>query len=71
MEHKNIVATIYLKDGMAVPSPEQLDEKSDVLELAQLYNDSGIDKIICFDLSKDDEEHEKKLEEDRLLNIKY
>ncbi|MCR5000100.1 MAG: bifunctional phosphoribosyl-AMP cyclohydrolase/phosphoribosyl-ATP diphosphatase HisIE [Lachnospiraceae bacterium] len=68
MEHKNIVATIYLKDGMAVPSPEQLTEKTDVLELAELYNDSGIDKIICFDLSTDDEEHEKNILAIREIN---
>ena len=59
MEHKNIVATIYLKDGMAVLNPDQPEEKQDVLELARLYKDSGIDKIICYDLSSDDEEHEK------------
>ena len=57
MEHKNIVATIYLKDGMAVKDPAHTDEKQDVLELARLYNDSGIDKIICYDLSDEDEEH--------------
>ncbi|MBR6281618.1 MAG: bifunctional phosphoribosyl-AMP cyclohydrolase/phosphoribosyl-ATP diphosphatase HisIE [Lachnospiraceae bacterium] len=68
MEHKNIVATIYLKDGMAVPSPERLNEKSDVLELAEMYSDSGIDKIICFDLSKDDDEHEKNILAIREIN---
>jgi len=68
MEHKNIVATIYLKDGMAVANPEALDHTMDVLDLAQLYSDSGIDKIICFDLSTDDEEHEKNLLAIRQIN---
>ena len=45
MEHKNIVATIYIKDGMAVKSPTELDEKKDVLELASVYDDSGIELI--------------------------
>ncbi len=59
MEDKNIVATIYLKNGQAVAgltdfTPTELS----VIELAKLYNDSGIDKIILFDLSEDDEEHE-------------
>ncbi len=68
MEHKNIVATIYIKDGMAVNSPTELDEKKDVLELASVYDDSGIDKIICYDLSTDDEEHEKNILAIRELN---
>ena len=68
MEHKNIVATIYLKDGMAVSSPDALDTKVDVIELAELYNDSGIDKIICFDLSTDDDEHEKNILAIREIN---
>ena len=61
MEHKNIVATIYIKDGKAVNSPEDLSERMNLMELARLYNDSGVDKIICVDLSKDDEEHEVNL----------
>ncbi len=68
MDHKNIVATIYIKDGMAVPGPENLDEKSDILDLARLYNDSGIDKIICYDLSDDDDEHERNILAIREIN---
>ena len=68
MEHKNIVATIYLKDGMAVKSPTELEDKKDVLELASVYDDSGIDKIICYDLSTDDEEHEKNILAIREIN---
>ena len=68
MEHKNIVATIYIKDGMAVKSPTEIDKKRDVLELASAYDDSGIDKIICYDLSTDDEEHEKNILAIREIN---
>ena len=68
MEHKNIVATIYIKDGMAVKSPFELDDKKDVLELASVYDDSGIDKIICYDLSSTDEEHEKNILAIREIN---
>ena len=68
MEHKNIVATIYLKDGMAVKSPTELDNPKDVLELASVYDDSGIDKIIIYDLSTDDEEHEKNILAIREIN---
>ncbi|MCR4674624.1 MAG: bifunctional phosphoribosyl-AMP cyclohydrolase/phosphoribosyl-ATP diphosphatase HisIE [Lachnospiraceae bacterium] len=68
MEHKNIVATIYLKDGKAVKGLHDTTEGVDVLELAQMYNDSGIDKIICIDLSKEDEEHEKNILAIREIN---
>ena len=68
MEHKNIVATIYIKDGMAVKIPTELEEKKDVLELASVYDDSGIDKIICYDLSSTDEEHEKNILAIREIN---
>ena len=68
MEHKNLVALIYLKDGQAVINPAKSDKTIDPLELATMYNDSGIDKIICFDLSDDDEEHEKNILTIREIN---
>ena len=42
METKNIVATIYLKEGRAVKSLTDFTEIENVYELCQLYNDSGI-----------------------------
>lgn len=71
MEQKNIVATIYLKDGQAVKGLnnfEPVEGVTDVFELARLYNDSGIDKIIIFDLSDDDEEHEKNIHTIKIIN---
>ena len=44
MEHKNIVATIYLKDGVAVKDRNNFEPYDNVIELAKLYNDSGVDK---------------------------
>ena len=61
MEFKNIVATLYLKNGQAVKSLEDNTVVGDVYELCQLYNDRGIDKIIIFDLSTDDDEHERNI----------
>ena len=58
---KNIVATLYLKNGQAVKSASDMTVMGDVYNLCQLYNDSGIDKIIIFDLSTDDDEHEKNI----------
>ncbi len=68
MEQKNIVATIYLKDGKAVKSPTDFTPDGDLFERAKIYNDCGIDKIIIFDLSEDDEEHEKNLKTIKDLN---
>ena len=68
MEHKNIVATIYIKDGRAVLSKSDAGEGRDILELAKMYNDTGIDKIFCVDLSNDDEEHEKNILAIREIN---
>lgn len=68
MEFKNIVATIYLKDGKAVKSAADFTPAGDVFEKANIYNDCGIDKIFVFDLSDDDEEHEKNLQTIKKLN---
>ena len=61
MEHKNLIATIYLKNGMAVKGKNNLDGAGDLKELAKLYNDSGVDKLYVFDLSATDNEHEVNL----------
>ena len=68
MEFKNIVATIYLKDGKAVKGINDFTPSGDILERAKLYNDCGIDKIFIFDLSDDDDEHEKNLQTIKELN---
>ena len=61
MEHKNLIATIYLKDGMAVKGEGNLEGAGDLKELAAIYNDSGVDKLYIFDLSTSDQEHENNL----------
>lgn len=68
MEFKNIAATIYLKDGRAVNGPQDLSPAEDLFEKAKTYNDCGIDKIFIFDLSDDDEEHERNVQTIRDLN---
>lgn len=69
MEDKNIVATIYLKDTKAVAGLKDYTVTyENVVELAKLYNDSGIDKIIIFDLSSDDEEHERNINTIKMIN---
>lgn len=56
-EDKNIVATLFLKNQQAVRSFKDHTVIGDVYEIAKLYNDSGVDKLIIFDLSDNDEEH--------------
>lgn len=68
MEQKNIVATIYLKNGQAVKGITDFEPLDDVIQLARRYNDSGIDKIIIFDLSNDDDEHEKNIHTIKNIN---
>lgn len=68
MEQKNIVATLYLKKGRAVRSFDDFTEIEDVYDLCRLYNDSGIDKIVIFDLSTDDDEHEKNINTIKNIN---
>ena len=69
MDTKNIVATLYLKNGKSVKSKRDLTETEyDVYQLCRLYNDSGIDKIIIFDLSTDDDEHELNINTIRNIN---
>lgn len=69
MEQKNVVATIYLKNGKAVKGRDNFETMAeDAIELARMYNDSGIDKIIIFDLSDDDEEHERNIHTIKNIN---
>ena len=57
MERKNLFATLYLKDGEAVLNQQNHQTIGSAEEIVKLYNDSGIDKIIIFDLSENKEEH--------------
>ncbi len=68
MELKNIVARIYLKNGQAVKSRKDHTPVGDVFEAAKTYNDCGVDKILLFDLSDDDEEHRVNLQTIKKLN---
>ena len=58
MEQKNLIATIYLKDGNAVRGREDFTIAGDWKELARAYNESGVDKLYVFDLSQTDKEHD-------------
>ena len=68
MDKKILVATLYIKDGKPVQNNRDLTPIGELSTYAKLYNDSGIDKIFVFDLSDDDEEHERNLQAIRELN---
>lgn len=68
MKHKNLIASIYLKDGHAVSGFDAKTPIDDLGSLVKLYNDSGIDKLLVFDLSKGDTEHEKNIHTIKELN---
>ena len=61
MKHKNLVASIYIKDGRAVNGPDDPTWIEDIDARLQHYNDNGIDRLLIFDLSESDDEHEKNL----------
>ncbi len=68
MDRKILAATLYLKDGVPVKAPDDLTPAGDLKVLAKGYNDGGIDKIFVFDLSDEDQEHEKNIHTIRELN---
>ena len=65
---KNLIATIYLKNGKLVSGFNDYTEQDDLMERIRLYNDNGIDKIYLFDLSDNDAEHELNLHTMKEIN---
>ena len=68
MNKKNLIATIYLKNGKLVNGFKDHTEQDDLIERIRLYNDNGIDKIYLFDLSDNDAEHELNLHTMKEIN---
>ena len=68
MSKKNLIATIYLKNGKLVNGFKDYTEQDDLMEQIRLYNDNGIDKIYLFDLSDNDAEHELNLHTMKEIN---
>ncbi|MBE5900697.1 MAG: phosphoribosyl-ATP diphosphatase [Lachnospiraceae bacterium] len=67
-ERKRLMATMYLRDGKAVKSKSNHTCIGAAEELAKIYNDSGIDKILLWDLSETQEEHENTIKIIREIN---
>jgi phosphoribosyl-ATP pyrophosphohydrolase/phosphoribosyl-AMP cyclohydrolase len=68
MERKNLVASLYLKNGEAVLRSNTEESAGEIHQLAKTYNDSGIDKLLIFDLSASDEEHDTNLQVIKEIN---
>ncbi|MGN0481982.1 MAG: bifunctional phosphoribosyl-AMP cyclohydrolase/phosphoribosyl-ATP diphosphatase HisIE [Lachnospiraceae bacterium] len=69
MEHKNLVATLFLKNGVSVTDyHSDKPTKDDIHKLVKIYDDSGVDKILIFDLSDTEAEHEMNLHVIREIN---
>lgn len=68
MERKRLMATIYLKNGVAMKSRDCQEPLGQAEEIARIYNDSGIDKILLWDLSETKEEHNNTLKVIREIN---
>lgn len=68
LDRKLLMATIYLKDGVALKSRDCQEPLGQAEEIARLYNDSGIDKILLWDLSETKEEHNNTLKVIREIN---
>ncbi len=62
IEQKDIIVTLFLKDGGLVKDFHDHSPAGDPEELIRTYNDCGVDKIILYDLSDDDREQQKNLQ---------
>ncbi|GHU44671.1 hypothetical protein FACS1894111_12300 [Clostridia bacterium] len=61
MNGKSLAATLYLKNGEAVKGFHCLEKDGNFIQKIHRYNDSGIDKLLIFDLSEDNSEHDVNL----------
>ncbi len=69
IEQKDIIITLFLKDGILVKDFKDHTPAGNTEELIRTFNDNGIDKIILYDLSDDDKEHEKNLQAIREITL--
>ncbi len=69
IEQKDIIVTLFLKNGVLVKDFEDHSLAGDMEALIRTYNDNGVDKIILYDLSDDDREHETNLQAIRKITL--
>ena len=61
MKTKNLTALLYLKKGSFIRDMEGKKEIFGIKELAEHFNDNGVDNVLILDLSREDNEHEENL----------
>lgn len=62
MEYCKIVPKIFVKNGELVASNETCEKiDKNVIELCEEYENNGADEIIIFEISNNDEEHDKNI----------
>ncbi len=62
IEQKDIITTMFLKDGILVRGFDDPTPAGDLESLIRTFNDNGLDKIILYDLSDDEAEHKKNIQ---------
>ncbi|MBQ9885819.1 MAG: bifunctional phosphoribosyl-AMP cyclohydrolase/phosphoribosyl-ATP diphosphatase HisIE [Lachnospiraceae bacterium] len=60
-DYKKIIACFEIKDGAAVVEKKHGSFTYDAVELAKAYDNSGIDKMMIFERSENDAEHERNI----------
>ncbi|MCD8300892.1 MAG: bifunctional phosphoribosyl-AMP cyclohydrolase/phosphoribosyl-ATP diphosphatase HisIE [Clostridiales bacterium] len=68
IKQKDIIATMFLKDGTLVRDFHDHTPAGDIDALIGSFNDNGIDKIILYDLSDGEDEHGQNLEVIKRIN---
>lgn len=58
---KNIIVTVFLKDGTLVKGFRDYTPVGNLEQRIRSFHDNGLDKIMLYDLSDNDEEHERNL----------
>ena len=69
MNYKKLIPSIFIHEGKAVKWFDNMEVLSDdVLALAQKYSENGADKLIVFDLSTTDTEHDNAIDIMKKIN---
>lgn len=69
MNYKKLIPSIFIHEGKAVKWFDNMEVLSDdVIELAKKYCENGADKLIVFDLSTSDKEHDNAIELMKKMN---
>ncbi len=60
-DYKKIIAYFDIKDGKAVVTKGESVSEYDPVELSKAYDNNGVDEMMIFEFSENDDEHEKNI----------